>query len=71
MESAAVGSVSVMLAGRETTATAPHAQTPACPASACCVVAAVTATVGLVSVLSLEPTGLPARNAPPVLIPAL
>lgn len=71
MGSVAVGSASVMLAGKEKTATAPLTQTPACPASACCAVAGVTASVGSVSVLNPVPTELPVRNAPPVPTPAL
>lgn len=71
MGSVAVGSASVMRAGKEKTVTAPRAQTPACPASACCVVAGVSASVGFVSARSLVPTELPVRNAPPVPIPAL
>lgn len=71
MGSAAVGSASVMQAGKEKTVTAPRAQTPACPASACCAVAGGTASVGFVSALNLVPTELPVRNAPPVPIPAL
>lgn len=71
MGSVAVGSASVLLAGKEKTATAPRAQTPARPASACCAVAGVTASVVFVTALSLVPMELPVRNAPPVLIPAL
>ncbi len=71
MESVAVVSASAMLAGREKTVTAPHARTPACPASACCAAAGVTASVGFVSALNLVPTELPVKNAPPALIPAL
>lgn len=60
-----------MLAGKEKTVTAPRAQTPACPASACCAAAGETASVGFVSALNPVPTELPARSAPPALIPAL
>lgn len=66
-----MASASVMPAGKEKTVTAQHAQTPACPALACCAVAGVTVSVAFVSAPSLEPMELPVRNAPPVLIPAL
>lgn len=71
MVSATVASASVMLAGKEKTATARHGQTPACPALGCCAAAGATVSVGSVSALSLVPTDLPVRNVPPVLIPAL
>lgn len=71
MENVAVASASVTLAGKEKTVTAPHAQTPACPASACCAVVGVTVSVEFVSAPSLEPMELPVRNVPPVPIPAL
>lgn len=53
-------------AGKVKTVTAPPAQTPACPASACCAAAAAAVSVGFVSALSLEPTELPVKSAPPV-----
>lgn len=71
MGSVAVGSASVILAGKEKTVTAAHAQTPACPASACSAAAGVTVSVECVIALSLVPTEPPVKNAPPVLIPAL
>lgn len=70
MGNVAVASASVMLAGKEKTATARLAQTPACPASACCAAAGGTVSVEFVSVPSLEPMGLRVRNAPPVQVPA-
>lgn len=71
MGSVAVASASVTLAGKEKAATAPHAQTPACLASACCAAAGVTVSVGFASAPSLVRMEPPARNAQPVLIPAL
>lgn len=71
MGSVTVASASVILAGKEITVTAPHAQTPACPASACCAVAGVTVSVGFATALNLVPMELPVRNAPPVQILAL
>lgn len=71
MGSATVATANAMLAGQEKTVTAPHAQTAARPALACCAAAGVTVSVGFVSALSLVPMELPVRNAPPVLIPAL
>ena len=62
---------SAMLAGKEKTVTAPHAKTPACPASACCAVAGVIASAAFVSALNLVHMELPVKNAQPVLIPAL
>lgn len=59
-----------MPAGKVKTVTAPPAQTPACPASACCAAAAAAVSVGFVSALSLEPTELPVKSAPPVQTPA-
>lgn len=66
-----MASASVTPAGKEKTVTAPRASTPACPLSACCAAAGVTASVGFVSALSLGLMEIPVRNAPRVLIPAL
>lgn len=70
MESVTVGFVSVMPAGKEITATAPLAQTPACPALGCFAADWDTASVGFVSAPSQGRTELPVKNAPPVLTPA-
>lgn len=70
MGSVVVDPVCVMLAGKVRTATAAPAQTPACPALAFCAVAGATVSVGFASALSLGPTELPVKNAPPVQTPA-
>lgn len=70
MGSVAVDPVCVILAGKVKTVTAAPAQTPACPASACCAAAGATVSVGFVSALSLEPMELPVKSAPPVQTPA-
>lgn len=70
MGNVAVGSASVKPAGKEKTATVPRAQTNACRASGCCAAAGGTVSVAFVNALNQVPTGLPVRNAPPVLIPA-
>lgn len=70
MGSVAVDPVCVMLAGKVKTVTAAPAHTPACPASACCAAAGAAVSVGFVSALSLEPTELPVKSAPPVQTPA-
>lgn len=65
-----MASVNAKLAGKETTVTAAHAQTPACPASACCAPAGVPASVGFVSAPNRAPAEISVRNAPPVPVPA-
>lgn len=70
MGSAVVDPVCVTPAGKVRTVTAAPAQTPACPASACCAAAGATVSVGSASALSPEPTELPVKNAPPVQTPA-
>lgn len=70
MGSVVVEPVCVMLAGKVKTVTAAPAQTPACPASACCAAAGATVSVGCASARSLAPTELPVKNAPPVQTPA-
>lgn len=70
MGSVVVDPVCVTLAGKVKTVTAARAQTRACPASVCCAAAGATVSVGLASALSLEPTELPVKNAPPAQTPA-
>lgn len=70
MGNVAVDPVCVMLAGKVKTVTAAPAQTPACPASACCAAAGAAVSVGFVSAPSLEPTERPVKSAPPAQTPA-
>lgn len=70
MASAAVGIACVTLIGPATTATVPHARTPACPAMGCCAVAGASVNVAAASASSQAPTGTPVRSVPPALMPA-
>lgn len=70
MGNATVASVSATPAGRARTVTAPRAQTPACPPSACCAAHAAAASVACATARSPAPTDRPARNAPPAPMPA-
>lgn len=65
-----VGCAIVTQDGKEKTATAPRAQTPACPAVVSCAAAGVSVIVEFAFALSLVPTEPPVRNAPPALMPA-
>lgn len=62
--------VSVNPTGLEIIVTAPHAQTPVCPAVGSCAVVGGSASVASVTAPSQAPTGTPVKNAPPVLTPA-
>lgn len=70
MGSAAVGTVCATQIGQETTATAPRALTPACPATGWCAAATAPACAAAVSAPSPVPTETPARSAPPAQMPA-
>ena len=70
MASAAVGTACVTPTGPATTATVPHARTPACPATACCAAGGASASAAAVSASSLAPMGTPVRSVPPALTPA-
>lgn len=65
-----MGCASVTQDGKEKTATAPHAQTPACPALVSCAAAGVSVIVEFAFALSPVLTEPPVRNAPPALTPA-
>lgn len=68
--SAAVGTVCATQTGQATTATAPRALTPACPATGWCAVATAPACVAAANAPSPAPMETPARSAPPVQMPA-
>lgn len=68
--SAAVGTVCATQTGQATTATAPHALIPACPAMGWCAVATAPACAAAASAPSPAPTETPVRSAPPARMPA-
>ena len=68
--SAAVGTVCVTPTGPASTATAPRAPTPACPATGCCAAAGASVSAAAACASSSAPTGTPVRSAPPALTPA-
>lgn len=70
MEFVTVASVSAIQTGRERTATAPDARTPACPAWVCCAVEGASVSAASASAHSQGPMEPPATSAPPVRTPA-
>jgi hypothetical protein len=70
MASAAVGTACVTPTGPATTATAPHAPTPACPAMGCCAAAGASVSVAAVPASSQAPMGIPVRSVLPAQMPA-